>query len=44
MIISVSRRTDIHAFYSEWFINERRKTPVFRHGDIRRVHIICVSN
>ena len=26
------------------FIRKRRKTPVFRHGDIRRVHLICVSN
>ena len=25
-------------------IRKRRKTPVFRHGDIRRVHLICVSN
>ncbi len=27
-----------------YFIRKRRKTPVFRHGDIRRVHLICVSN
>ena len=26
------------------FIRKRRKTPSFRHGDIRRVHLICVSN
>ena len=26
------------------FIRKRRKTPDFRHGDIRRVHLICVSN
>ena len=25
-------------------IRKRRKTPDFRHGDIRRVHLICVSN
>ena len=25
-------------------IRKRRKTTVFRHGDIRRVHLICVSN
>ena len=25
-------------------IRKRRKTPVYRHGDIRRVHLICVSN
>ena len=28
----------------EKVIRERRKTPVFRHGDIRCVHLICVSN
>ena len=28
----------------EKVIRKRRKTPVFRHGDIRRVHLICVSN
>ena len=28
----------------DFFIRKRRKTPVFRHGDIRRVHLICVSN
>ena len=26
------------------FIRKRRKTPGFRHGDIRRVHLICVSD
>jgi len=25
-------------------IQRRRKTPAFRHGDIRRVRRICVSN
>ena len=26
------------------FIRKRRKTPVFRQGDIRHTHLICVSS
>lgn len=49
----MSRCEDILALVEKYLQNEagryeayqkRRKTLVFRHGDIRRVHLICVSN
>jgi hypothetical protein len=43
MIVSASRRTDIPAFYSPWFVNRLRKGFVYVRNPFNNKQISCVS-